>query len=346
MNTKDKKKNEMPEKNCIVISDQSVIAVKRNGVVQQCAYTDTNGAVCTGEFCELSVYGSRPATHTQIVEECAPLLMMFPDTKESFFLLLHKHIEDSKMSAKRLHEAVNRLITHHKYRSFNVADIIGYDKTITVASNVITLRYVTNNQYLRYDDIVVIRGRVDGNECKMFGVKYEVENSPYKSRIIGTWNSGTHAWDIIGQVNDITIAQRQQAFKRSLFKFCNCPPRYNGKYDAELVGKFYEHYSQVVGFGDTLLFEQMLSWDTASALKAWHRTTGEDIIRQGKSSLNAKAEDVEEITNEDALRNKLTLQVIAENMSIYQRMSPQAAERKMQELIDKKLEENGITTKS
>lgn len=87
----------MQEKNCIVISDQSAIAVKRSGVVQQCTYTDTNGAVCTGEFCELSVYGSRPATHEQIVVECAPLLVMFPDTKESFFLLLHKYIESSKM---------------------------------------------------------------------------------------------------------------------------------------------------------------------------------------------------------------------------------------------------------
>lgn len=335
----------MQKKDGIVISDPSAIAVKRNGVVQQCTYTDSNGVVCSGEFCELSVYGSRPATHEQIVVECAPLLVMFPDTKESFFLMLHKYIEDSKMSAKRLHEAVSRLITHHKYRSFNVADILGYDKTIMVASNVITLRYITNNQSLRYDDIVVIRGRVDGNECKMFGIKYEVENSPYKSRIIGTWNSGTHSWDITGQVNDTTIPQRQQAFKQSLFRFCNCPPRYSGKYDAELVGKFYEHYSKAVGFGDTLLFEQSLSWDTESALEAWCKT-GDEIILQGKSNLNNKAEDVEAITDEDALRNRLTLQVIAENMSIYQRMSPKAAERKMQELIDKKLKENGITTKS
>lgn len=259
----------MQEKNGIVISNQSAVAITRNGVVQQCTYLDNDGIVCTGMFCELSVYGNRSATREQIVEECAPLLVVFPETKESFFLLLHKYIEDAQMPVQRLHEAVNRLIVHHKYRSFSVSDILGYDKTIMVASDIITLRHIVNNQYLRYDDIVVVRGKVKGNECKMYGVKYEIGTSPYQSRIIGTWNNDTNSWDILGQVNDSTIPQRQKAFKQSLYEYCNCPPRYNGKYDAEMVQAFYEYYSQVVGFGDILRFEQQMQWDAESALETW-----------------------------------------------------------------------------
>lgn len=261
----------MYETNDIVPISQSnavAVATKKN-TLQQCSYIDRNGDVCKGEFYELSVYGSRPALHPEVVSECAALLAAFPEQKPAFFSILHKAVEDEGMSAERLREAVKQLIAGHRYRTFNVADIIGYDKTIRVAKSVSTLRHITRNPKLDYEDIVVVRGRVDGNECKMFGVKYEVENSPYKSRIIGTWDSDTHSWDITGQVNDTTIPQRQQAFKQSLFRFCNCPPRYNGKYDAELVGKFYEHYSKVVGFGDTLLFEQRLSWDTENALEAW-----------------------------------------------------------------------------
>lgn len=331
----------MQKKDGIVISNTELSSSQQREVLQHCAYTDSNGSVCNGSFCELSVYDCRPATHNQIVEECAVLLTMFPNIKDSFFLMLHRYIENSEMSVERLRAAVSRLITEHKYNTFTVADILGYDKTIIVADSVSTLRYIVRNSSLDYGDMVVVRGKVNGNERKMYAVKYEVESSPYKSRIIGTWNSHTHSWNVLGQVNDNTIQQRKDSFRQSLFEFCDYPPRYMGKYNVQLVGKFYDYYSQVVGFGDMLRYEQYMSWDMESALEKWCKL-GKQAMESGRSKLNAKAEDVTEITSSEALRNKLTLQVIAENMSIYQRMSPQIAEKQMTELINKRLQENGI----
>ena len=241
-----------------------------SSVLQQCTYVDINGDVCNGSFLELSLYGNKPACYEEIFAECSTLMMAFPAQEKTFFSILYQAIEDEGMPLGRLQEAIKQLIANHKYKTFNVADIISYDKTLKVAENISTLRYITQRSDLGYSDIVVVKGRREGNECKMYGVRYEIEDSPYKSRIIGTWNTQTNSWDILGTVNDNTIAKRQQEFKQSLFKYCNHPPKYIGKYDIDVVKSFCEYYSQVVNFGDTLRFETMLSWDVESALEHWN----------------------------------------------------------------------------
>ncbi len=301
----------MYESNDIVPTQSSAIAVaSKKNALQRCLYTDQNGVACRGEYCELSVYSNRPALHTEVVAECATLLAAFPEQNPAFYSILHKAVEDEGMSLERLREAVRRLITEHRYRTFSVADVVGYDKTIRVARSISTLRYITRTPKLDYSDIVVVRGKVEDNECKMFGVKCEIETSPYKSRIIGTWNSDTNSWNILGQVNDSTIPQRQEFFKQSLYEYCNRPPRYNGKYDAEMVKAFYDYYSQIVGFGDVLRFEQQMQWNAESALEVW-KTRCEQAQKQTEPT----NEETEEITDEMAKQQAQVLQAMAEDIS-------------------------------
>lgn len=248
----------------------SLSAGTKSSALQQCTYTDIDGDMCSGCYMELSLYGNNPACYEEILAECSKLLMAFPAQEEAFFSILYQAIKDEGMSVGRLREAIKQLIANHKFRTFNVSDIVSYDKTVKVAESISTLRSITKRFNLGYSDIVVVKGRCEGNECKMYGIKYEIENSPYKSRIIGTWNSDTNSWNILGTVKDNTIPKRQKEFKQSLYKYCNYPPQYNGKYNTDIVKSFSEYYSQVVNFGDTLRYETMLSWDIESALENWN----------------------------------------------------------------------------
>lgn len=262
----------MNENSNIVLKDRnhSLSLGTKSSTLQQCTYTDVYGDVCNGSYYEISLYGNKPACYDEIFAECTKLLMAFPAQEETFFSILYQAIEDEGMSLERLREAIKQLIANHKFRTFNVSDIVSYDKTVKIAENISTLRFITKRLNLGYSDIVVVKGMSEGNECKMYGVKYEIENSPYKSRIIGTWNSDTNSWNIFGTINDNTIPKRQQEFKQSLYNYCNYPPQYNGKYDTEMVKSFSDYYSQVVGFGDTLRYETLLSWDVESALENWN----------------------------------------------------------------------------
>lgn len=330
----------MEETKKVALSN-SEVAKERKTAMQTCVCTDVNGDVCQGEYCELSVYSSIPAMHSQIVEECAPLLVLFPDMSNSAFLLLHHYVEDAGMSAERLHEAVNNLVKHNKYRTFSAAEILSYDKTIIAARTVSALRYATKNPQLSYDDIAIFRTMLDGNECKMYGVRYDVENSPYKSKIIGLWDGKANWWRILGQVKDNTIEQRKQDFKRALYRYCNNPPKYKGKYATMVVKGFYEYFSQVMDFGDILRFEQCRDFDIESALKRWNeRYTNEPSMN------SEKAQSAEEPNEEDIVRNKIAVQVIKENIDVYGRLPPQFAQERIERLINARINEQKLQLKS
>lgn len=238
---------------------------------QQCVYTDDNDIVHKGEYYELSVYGNKPASYEEISTECGTKLMLaFPAQEKTFFPILYETIQEEGMSILRLREAIKHVISTNKYRTFSIADIVGYDKTFKVAKNLCSLRQATKNNQLQIKDTVVVRWVIDGNECRMLGVRYDIENSVFKSQIIGVWDDKENWWKILGQINDKTLPDRREKFKTELYEYCNLPPKYNGKYEVKVIKSFYDYYSQKVNFGDEMLFETFMSFDIESAIRNWN----------------------------------------------------------------------------
>lgn len=249
----------------------SQVAAKASKAIKR-TYTESElGENVVDEVMELSIYPpvhiaddqQREAYHACVVNECARLMAAFPmrndQKQQSFYSILYGGIEDSKMSPQRLHDSINRLIREHKYAYFTAADILSFDSTIILTTTIDALK--RKIKYLKNENIVVVYGMVNGIQKRMYGIRDEVENSPYAKRIIGVWNADKRCFDWIGSFDDPTIPARKQAFKESLFKFCNTST-YGGKYDVDLLKAFYEYYTQVLMPGDTLLFESFMSFET------------------------------------------------------------------------------------
>lgn len=321
--------------------------IGKKNVLQKCQYTDIYDERCEGDFVELSIYGGKVAQREEIVAECAILTTVFPiedkDTSKKFYSVLYDTIEREGMSAERLKAAVHNLVTTHVYPTFSIANIVGFDKTLKVASSVSALRYLAKSPKLAYTEIVVICGYLDKNERKMFGIKAEIECSAYRNRIIGVWNEDLKGWDVLRQIKDNTIPQRQAEFKQSLYVYCNYPPKYNGKYSPSDINEFYKYYSQVVEFGDKLRFETFMKWDAEMFLQKWFKNRHSDTPpKPPKPPTPEKEKD--EVSEQEALKNKIALSVISENMSLYRKLSPKEADAKIAELINARLKENGIQT--
>jgi hypothetical protein len=81
---------------------------------------------------EISVYhGQAPASRQDIAIEIAKLSSVFPKNDNPlFYNVLAEEIDDSGMSAQKLHDAVKYVIRHNSYKSFSIADIFSYDKRI------------------------------------------------------------------------------------------------------------------------------------------------------------------------------------------------------------------------
>lgn len=254
-----------------------------NVLVREVSY-ELDGEFVKGTALNVSQYGTKPATYAEIVKECEKLMSAFPITKgtqkDTFYSILYETIQNEKMPLGRLQAAIKKIIAENKYPTFRIADVVGFDKKLNLAKSISALRYISRPQELTYSDIVVLYGKISGKTCRLYGIKAELENTPYASRIVGVWNAEQRGWNWVGQINDPTIADRQLVFKQSLFQFCNKPPRYNGKYDVDLVCKFYEKYSQVVPPNDTLLFETKFNWDTEMYL--------ENFAKQQISKRNSK----------------------------------------------------------
>lgn len=317
--------------------------IGKKNVLQKCQYTDIYDERCEGDFVELSIYGAEPATNAQVIKACVPLTVAFPDQRNSLFDALYNAIAEEGMSVERLKAAVHNLVTTHVYPTFSIANIVGFDKTLKVASSVSALRYLAKAPKLAYTEIVVICGYLDGNERKMFGIKAEIECSAYRTRIIGVWNEDLQKWDVLRQIKDNTIPQRQAEFKQSLYVYCNYPPKYNGKYSPSDINEFYKYYSQVVEFGDKLRFETFMKWDAEMFLQKWFKNRHSDTPpKPPKPPTPEKEKD--EVSEQEALKNKIALSVISENMSLYRKLPPKVADAKIAELINARLKENGIQT--
>lgn len=76
---------------------------------------------------ELSVFTDAPASVAQIAASVKKLSVAFPQMKADFFNLLTERISKTKMTAKRLEYAVNRVIDNFNYKQLTIADILSTD---------------------------------------------------------------------------------------------------------------------------------------------------------------------------------------------------------------------------
>lgn len=84
-----------------------------------------------GEF-KISVYQDSPADNETIQSQLKRLAQCFPATEQVVVRELYNRILFHKFSRQRLIDAVDNVIDTNKYKTFNVADIISYDKTVAV----------------------------------------------------------------------------------------------------------------------------------------------------------------------------------------------------------------------
>lgn len=276
------KNNEISNNNQISVTTSSEVAKRAREqiatnqpiVVRQVSYM-LDGVMTNGTAICLSQFGTIPASIEEIVAECEKLMSAFPmsniEQQKTFYSLLYNTIKEEGMSLNRLRYAVRKIITENKYGMFRIADVVGYDKKLNLAKSIGALKHIFKPRELDYDDIVILWGSINGMVCRLYGLREEVENSVYADRIVGVWDNSRKYWKWVGSINDPTIPNRQLAFRRSLFKYCNQPPTYNGKYDTDIVKQFYEKYSRVVPPNDMLLFEATLGWDVELYLENFYQ---------------------------------------------------------------------------
>lgn len=259
----------------------SLVSIPRRSVSQaemeQCAVrelrmVDINNESYTGEYYELPIYSTTPALRSEVVTICNQLLRAFPQQAIHFYNALYDHIEKAQMSLEHLQAAIDNLINTHRYNTFTIADIVDFAKGIKVANSILTLKSLTKNKDIVNGDVVVVRWKTQDNERKMYALKADVDNAPIYLEVIGVWNDVKHKFEVLNTIQDKTIPARQEAFKKTLLQYCNKPPTYNGKYDVDDIKAFYDHYAEVVNFGDELRYETFMNkFDVEMALENFCR---------------------------------------------------------------------------
>ncbi len=233
-------------------------------------YTDDEDLIVVNKAQEISVYGSTPATHEEVTIAVADLRIAFPArdeaTQERFYSLLIEKIEEEGMPIERVKDAINYLIRNNKYREFRIADILNFDQCVTLAPCIADLRHKKKVE-LAYNDMVLVWTQTqDGRLHKMYGVRYEIENSPMRNRIIAYWDDTTHWWHYCG---DISI--RKRLFMQSLAIYCNNPEKgCYGEYEPSMLRAFSNYYTEVIPNTDRMRFE-LIWWDTEGRLKQWYK---------------------------------------------------------------------------
>lgn len=232
-------------------------------------YTNADGLVVINKAQEISVYGSTPATHEEVTIATANLRIAFPAkdeaTQERFFSLLIEKIEEEGMPIERLKDAIDYLIRNNKYREFRIADILNFDKYVTLAPCIADLKHKKKMELAYKDMVLVWANTQDGQLRTMYGVRYEIEDSPLRNRIIGYWDDETHWWHYCGD-----IAIRKKILLQSLSKYCNNPEKgCYGQYEPSMVRAFANYYTELVPQTDRMRFE-LIWWDTETKLKQWY----------------------------------------------------------------------------
>lgn len=90
----------------------------------------------TSEGVSVSVYKDQVATKEEIAEQVQMLSVAFPNntdnTTAGFYALLTMCMLNEGFTKQRAKDAVLNVIKHFKYKQFNIADIINFDKAVKI----------------------------------------------------------------------------------------------------------------------------------------------------------------------------------------------------------------------
>lgn len=79
---------------------------------------------------EMIAYVGEPATPQETAQCLKILSISFPDMPPEFFDILNKMIIRENISGLQLGKAVENLLCNHRYRTFTIAEIIGFNPKI------------------------------------------------------------------------------------------------------------------------------------------------------------------------------------------------------------------------
>ena len=128
--------------------------------------TSKTEIIRSNDYCQVSIYhkGAK-ATQEQIIRNIAKLEMAFPKMERGFFKILLDRIDANSFSNKRLENAVNYVIDRFQYKELNVADIISWDRKISI---------YTYQQVCNLIQKSLIKGFEDTEIREINGTKYWV----------------------------------------------------------------------------------------------------------------------------------------------------------------------------
>lgn len=271
-----------------------------NAALSRISSMDADGSLVIDETIEKSIYTPVIITsqyeldqyHDQVKKECFLLQSAFPASSGSesersqlsaFYTLLYATIESNRIPIDRLHDSIINLISTHKYKSFNIANVIEYDKKIVLSPNKDALSRKLRRP-IHNIELAITYEIVDSRVVRLFGLIDDLMKFPaMKDRILATWDETSHGWNWTGQVDDPSMPARQKEFKTSLYQFCK-HPGYPGAYEPDVVRSFYEYFSEVMPPGDKMRWEIQLQFDSAVWLESWNK-------KHSKSNNNGTTED-------------------------------------------------------
>lgn len=243
----------------------------------------------TDVVCE-SFFSTTPATEDEIRKEITVLKTVW-NKPNAFWAVLSLTIEESKISKERLHYSVSQMLQTHTYgQSFTPAELLSFDKKITMGKTLTALK-----QKLGYDVDIDDIAIIEWNQMRMFalledaieyGKNILIRYVNGKQNFVGAFAKESVS-DILQRLsqqidaakkanmkedaivpNYILIALqrlkpqekiffplfvRQQEFYQRLIPFLEDYPK-------EIVRKFYDYWSTPVECGDVMRKEVDWSW--------------------------------------------------------------------------------------
>lgn len=216
--------------------------------------------------------------HDAVVSVCSNLATAFPQRVNSnaelhnnslFYGLLYSAIEAKKIPIDRLRDSIANLIATNHYKTFTIADVVDYDKRITLGLSFNSLCEALHRKLLN-EQVYITCDIIDGHVTRLYGLKEDISNNPiYKDRILGEWDSDNHCWKWTGHVDDPETEERRKEFKEILFK------KYGDKYSEDILNWFFDFYFAIVPPGDRMKFENIHGFKVDKYLKKYQEVYNE-----------------------------------------------------------------------
>jgi hypothetical protein len=103
-------------------------------------------SVTTTQNNEISIYRDNVASPLILAQESAKIQVAFPKLDKLFFTILTERLVKNEFTEQRLKDAVGYLMDNFKYQTPTVADIISFDKKISLISQLELLDLVSDNK--------------------------------------------------------------------------------------------------------------------------------------------------------------------------------------------------------